>query len=279
MPELQRRILLVEDEESLSLTLRDRFQSEGYPVTVESDGEAALATGTRTPFDLIVLDVMLPRKNGFDVCRELRQRGVQTPMLMLTARGQVVDKVVGLKLGADDYLTKPFEMMELLARVEALLRRARTMAATRRAYASARSTSTSAAPRCGATARRSTVGARDQAAALLHRAPRRRPLARRAARQSVGLRRDADHAHRRRARRLAAPEDGSEPRSRSTSSPCTAWATSSSASAANVDLWRALLGCRAQLRERRTRLRAAKPRHHIKPNASAADGTLASPPA
>src|SRR5437016_1731723 len=124
MPELQRRILLVEDEESLILTLRDRFQSEGYLVTVESDGESALATGTRTPFDLIVLDVALPRKNGFDVCRDLRQRGIQTPILMLTARGQVVDRVVGLKLGADDYLTKPFEMMELLARVEALLRRA-----------------------------------------------------------------------------------------------------------------------------------------------------------
>jgi two-component system alkaline phosphatase synthesis response regulator PhoP len=81
------------------------------------------------PFDLIVLDIALPRKNGFDVCRDLRQRGVQTPVLMLTARGQVVDRVVGLKLGADDYLTKPFEMMELLARVEALLRRSRTMAA------------------------------------------------------------------------------------------------------------------------------------------------------
>jgi len=129
MPELKRRILLVEDEESLILTLRDRFQSEGYVVTVESDGESALMTGTRMPFDLIVLDVALPRKNGFDVCRDLRQRGIQTPILMLTARGQVVDRVVGLKLGADDYLTKPFEMMELLARVEALLRRARTMAA------------------------------------------------------------------------------------------------------------------------------------------------------
>ncbi|HXH40965.1 MAG TPA: response regulator, partial [Thermoanaerobaculia bacterium] len=83
MPELQtlqRRILLVEDEESLILTLRDRFESEGYAVTVESDGESALATGTRTPFDLIVLDVALPRKNGFDVCRDLRQRGIQTPI-------------------------------------------------------------------------------------------------------------------------------------------------------------------------------------------------------
>src|SRR5437660_2311379 len=130
MPELQRRILLVEDEESLILTLRDRFQSEGYLVTVESDGESALATGTRTPFDLIVLDVALPRKNGFDVCRDVRQRGIQTPILMLTARGQVIDRVLGLKLGADDYLTKPFDFAELLARVEALLRRARTLSGT-----------------------------------------------------------------------------------------------------------------------------------------------------
>src|SRR5713226_2424297 len=81
MPELRRRILLVEDEESLILTLRDRFSSEGYVVTVESDGESAFATGTRMPFDLIVLDVALPRKNGFDVCRDLRQRGIQTPIL------------------------------------------------------------------------------------------------------------------------------------------------------------------------------------------------------
>ena len=95
MPELLRRILLVEDEESLILTLRDRFESEGYAVTVQSDGESALAAGTRSPFDLIVLDVALPKKNGFDVCRDLRQRGIQTPILMLTARGQVVDRVVG----------------------------------------------------------------------------------------------------------------------------------------------------------------------------------------
>ena len=87
------------------------------------DGQQGLARGLRQPFDLIVLDVMLPRMNGFDVCREVRRRGVATPILMLTARGQVVDKVVGLKLGADDYLTKPFEALELMARLEALLRR------------------------------------------------------------------------------------------------------------------------------------------------------------
>jgi two-component system alkaline phosphatase synthesis response regulator PhoP len=121
---MNKRVLLVEDEPGLVLTLSDRLTSEGYQVEVARDGESGLARGLNDPFDLILLDVMLPKKNGFDVCRDLRQRGVNVPVLMLTARGQLVDKVVGLKLGADDYLTKPFEMMELLARIEALLRRA-----------------------------------------------------------------------------------------------------------------------------------------------------------
>jgi two-component system alkaline phosphatase synthesis response regulator PhoP len=120
------RILLVEDEPSLVLTLTDRLVSEGYRVETAGDGNEALARVEELPFDLILLDVMLPGKNGFDVCRDLRQRGVAVPILMLTARSQVTDRVVGLKLGADDYLTKPFEMIELLARIEALLRRART---------------------------------------------------------------------------------------------------------------------------------------------------------
>ncbi|MEW6207014.1 MAG: response regulator transcription factor [Acidobacteriota bacterium] len=127
---MNKRILLIEDEPGLVLTLSDRLRSEGYTVEAVSDGEAGLERATAEPFDLIVLDVMLPRKNGFDVCRDLRQRGVQTPIIMLTARGQVVDKVVGLKLGADDYLTKPFEMIELLARLESLLRRAPLAAAS-----------------------------------------------------------------------------------------------------------------------------------------------------
>ncbi len=118
------RLLLVEDEPGLQLTLSDRLISEGYDVETAGDGEAGLALATTGAFDLVLLDVMLPKRDGFDVCRTLRQRGITTPILMLTARGQVVDRVVGLKLGADDYLTKPFEAMELLARVEALLRRA-----------------------------------------------------------------------------------------------------------------------------------------------------------
>lgn len=121
---MSKRVLLIEDEPGLVMTLTDRLTSEDYQVVSARDGEAGLEVATRESFNLIILDVMLPKKNGFDVCRDLRQRGIETPVLMLTARGQVVDKVVGLKLGADDYLTKPFEMIELLARIEALLRRA-----------------------------------------------------------------------------------------------------------------------------------------------------------
>jgi two-component system, OmpR family, alkaline phosphatase synthesis response regulator PhoP len=118
------RLLLVEDEPGLQLALTDRLTSEGYQVETAGDGNTAVTRATGEPFDLIVLDVMLPGRDGFDVARTLRQQGIQTPILMLTARGEVVDRVVGLKLGADDYLTKPFEMIELLARLEALLRRA-----------------------------------------------------------------------------------------------------------------------------------------------------------
>ncbi|HKX28227.1 MAG TPA: response regulator transcription factor [Blastocatellia bacterium] len=121
---MNRRILLIEDEPGLVLTLNDRLTNEGYQVESAQDGEAGLERASNEAFDLIILDVMLPLKNGFDLCRDLRRRGINTPLLMLTARGQLVDKVVGLKLGADDYLTKPFEMIELLARLEALLRRA-----------------------------------------------------------------------------------------------------------------------------------------------------------
>jgi two-component system alkaline phosphatase synthesis response regulator PhoP len=119
-----KRILLIEDEPGLVLTLTDRLTREGYAVDSSADGESGLERATRDAFDLVVLDVMLPRLNGFDVLRELRKRGVETPVIMLTAKGQIVDKVVGLKLGADDYVTKPFEMVELLARIEAKLRRA-----------------------------------------------------------------------------------------------------------------------------------------------------------
>jgi len=120
---MSRRILLVEDEPGLVLTLTDRLSKEGYTVESASDGPSGFKRGASGTFDLIILDVMLPHSSGLDVCRDLRQQGVKTPILMLTAKGQLVDKDVGVKLGADDYLTKPFEMMELLARIEALLRR------------------------------------------------------------------------------------------------------------------------------------------------------------
>jgi two-component system, OmpR family, alkaline phosphatase synthesis response regulator PhoP len=122
------RILLIEDEPGLLLALTDLLAGEGYEVDTAQDGISGFDSAWSGRCDLILLDIMLPGKSGFDVCRDLRQRNVSTPILMLTARGQLTDKVVGLKLGADDYLTKPFEPLELLARVEALLRR-RTPAA------------------------------------------------------------------------------------------------------------------------------------------------------
>jgi DNA-binding response OmpR family regulator len=119
------RILLVEDDRGLQLTLGDRLAREGYAVEIEGRGEPALERVRHQPFDLLLLDVMLPALSGFDVCAALRHAGIDVPIIMLTARGQVGDRVKGLRLGADDYLVKPFEMVELLARIEARIRRAR----------------------------------------------------------------------------------------------------------------------------------------------------------
>ncbi len=121
---MRANVLFVEDEEALRMTVGDRLRNEGYAVECAADGDAGFEKATRIPFDLIILDVMLPHKSGFDVCHDIRQAGLITPILMLTARGQTSDKVNGLKIGADDYVTKPFNMLELMARVEALLRRA-----------------------------------------------------------------------------------------------------------------------------------------------------------
>jgi two-component system alkaline phosphatase synthesis response regulator PhoP len=120
---MSKRILLIEDEEDLILTLADFIRSEGYCVESAADGEAGLDLASRENFDLLILDAMLPKKSGFDMLRDLRRKGVQTPVIMLTARGQVVDRIIGLKLGADDYVTKPFDSGELLARIEAIFRR------------------------------------------------------------------------------------------------------------------------------------------------------------
>jgi len=118
------RILVVEDEPALAVCLENDLKLEGYEVEAVRDGEMALAKGLQPGFDLILLDVILPRKDGFEVCRELRRAGVRTPIILLTARTQEAEKVLGLELGADDYVTKPFSPRELRARIKAALRRA-----------------------------------------------------------------------------------------------------------------------------------------------------------
>ena len=117
------QILIVEDEPDMALGLKHNFEYEGYEVRVARDGSEGLDAALATPYDLIILDVMLPSLSGLDVCRQLRRKGLATPIIMLTARGQEMDKVIGLETGADDYVTKPFSIKELLARVRAHIRR------------------------------------------------------------------------------------------------------------------------------------------------------------
>jgi DNA-binding response OmpR family regulator len=119
-----RKVLIVEDDQAMAVALRDGFSYEGYAVQVARDGATGLQLARERGHDLVILDVMLPRMSGLDVCRQLRSAGNDTPVIMLTARGQEIDKVLGLKTGADDYVTKPFSFLELMARVEAVLRRA-----------------------------------------------------------------------------------------------------------------------------------------------------------
>jgi len=120
------RILIAEDEPNLALVLEDDLRREGYAVIVVHDGEAAGAQAAAEPFDLIVLDVMLPRKDGFEVCRDIRRAGIETPILLLTARAHEAEKVLGFETGADDYVTKPYSPRELRARIKALIRRGRS---------------------------------------------------------------------------------------------------------------------------------------------------------
>jgi len=117
------KILVIEDEHQMAQVLKDNFELEGYEVAVAADGEVGLKYITDTSFDLVLLDVMLPKISGFDVCKAARQKGIDTPIIMLTARGDENDKVRGLESGADDYVTKPFSLIELLARVKAVIRR------------------------------------------------------------------------------------------------------------------------------------------------------------
>lgn len=121
-----KRILVIEDEPQMRLGLRDNLELEGYEVETAVDGDEGLQKAAGFAPDLVILDVMLPKKNGFDVCRDLRARAITTPIVMLTARSAETDKVLGLELGADDYVTKPFSITELLARVRAVLRRTGT---------------------------------------------------------------------------------------------------------------------------------------------------------
>jgi len=117
------RILIVEDEPTIAVALQDDLELEGYEVDVVHDGEAAVARALQREHDLILLDLMLPKKDGFTVCREVRGAGINTPIIVLTAKGQEVDRILGLELGADDYVTKPFSPRELVARIRAVLRR------------------------------------------------------------------------------------------------------------------------------------------------------------
>lgn len=119
------RVLIVEDDEAMAVALRDGFDYEGYEVLVARDGEAGFEKARSEDPDLIILDVMLPKMTGLEVCKRLRGLNISVPIIMLTARGQEIDKVLGLKLGADDYVTKPFSFMELTARAEAVLRRSK----------------------------------------------------------------------------------------------------------------------------------------------------------
>ncbi|MDH3530653.1 MAG: response regulator transcription factor, partial [Acidobacteriota bacterium] len=116
------KILIIEDERDMALGLKDNFEIEGYEVEIASDGEMGLSRATDGDPDIIILDVMLPKLSGFDVCRGIRKTGSEVPIIMLTARGQEMDKVVGLEIGADDYVTKPFGLRELLARIRVQLR-------------------------------------------------------------------------------------------------------------------------------------------------------------
>jgi DNA-binding response OmpR family regulator len=125
-----KKVLVVEDDAAMAVALRDGFQYKGYTVQVARDGAAGLQLATEAAFDMLILDVMLPRLSGLDVCKQLRRAGNHVPIIMLTARGQEMDKIVGLETGADDYVTKPFSFMELLARVEAVLRRGRALLST-----------------------------------------------------------------------------------------------------------------------------------------------------
>jgi CheY-like chemotaxis protein len=201
----ERRILLVDDEPGLRRTLSDRLRKEGYAVDTAANGAIALDLARKGHYDLIILDLNLPAKDGLQVCHELRREGQNVAVLMLTARDSIADKITGLKSGADDYMTKPFESAELLARMEALFRRTRAIDAVDELSFG----DVVVRPRAGQVLRDgAAVGAGVQAAGAPGAAPGRGDVARRAARRRVGLPGHAGDPHRGRARQLAAPEAG-----------------------------------------------------------------------
>lgn len=124
------KILIVEDEPNMRLGLKDNLEFESYEVDIAADGEEALQKILENNYNLVLLDVMLPKKNGFEVCKTVRKKGIATPIILLTAKGEEIDKVLGLELGADDYVTKPFSIRELLARIKAVLRRGENFSAS-----------------------------------------------------------------------------------------------------------------------------------------------------
>ncbi len=205
---MTKRILVIEDEPQMLLGLRDNLELEGYEVVTAADGDDGLAKVISTAPDLVILDVTLPRKNGFEVCRELRARANPTPVVMLTARSQETEKVLGLELGADDYVTKPFSITELLARVRAVLRRAERPRLRPRDVPHRRHRDQFPHPP-GASRRTAhrLHRARIRSAALPRRAHRAGRDARADPQSGVGLRGVADHAHDRQLRRQAAAED------------------------------------------------------------------------
>jgi DNA-binding response OmpR family regulator len=132
------KILVVDDEQNMRTGLKDNLEFEGYEVETANDGEQGLKKILENSYNLILLDVMMPKKSGFDVCREVRRSGIMTPVILLTAKGEEIDKVLGLELGADDYVTKPFSLRELLARIKAVLRRGEDLNSTQAEHTSIR---------------------------------------------------------------------------------------------------------------------------------------------
>jgi two-component system alkaline phosphatase synthesis response regulator PhoP len=189
------RVLVVEDDEAMAVALRDGFTYEGHEVTVARDGEAGLTRAREDSPDIMILDVMLPKMTGLEVCKLLRGEGSNLPIIMLTARGQEIDKVLGLKLGADDYVTKPFSFMELMARVEAVLRRSQPGGGAQGAVYEFGSVTVDV------DRHEATRGGNN-----LELTPRRAP------RRGVGLRHHSLHPDRRHPHRQVAQEDRGRPR-------------------------------------------------------------------